>query len=346
MAYVDYSTLNWDDIVNQAKQDHQQQWSTKDSFDPYTGGQTTIGGNGAQIYLDGHDQSELGLTNDPWSNAVFNLNNPDDPNQPQKHMTQLSRGPDGKVKASYYEMNRGAPAGMLAVLAAPLVAGALMGAPAAAAAAPEAATAVGAAAPAAEAAVPGALGSGMFGAVGPSVESFGLGAGVGEISTGGVLAGMEGAGAIGAITPSLGGASAADLLGTAYPGAEGFTMGGAAVGPEIIGTAATGGPWGVPSAAPVGADKNAWNTMTERIRKGAVKEAINNILNPKPAPAARAVPSGAGGLGGGSMQSAYIPPPQGMGALQQVQAANIPLMAHAYGNTNLVRPTLDWKDFQ
>lgn len=114
---IDYSALRWDDLLRQAQADHAQQWNAKDTFDPFSSGMTNIGGHGAQIYA-----PDLN-----WGNASFNLNNSEDPNQPLKHMTRLTRGDDGGVKVDYYDMNRGFPVGAAMVLAAPFAMSGLQG---------------------------------------------------------------------------------------------------------------------------------------------------------------------------------------------------------------------------
>ncbi len=181
---IDYKSLRWDDLIRQAQTDHSQQWNVKDAFDPYSGGMTNIGGRGAQIYV-----PELN-----WGNASFNLNNPEDPNQPQKHMTRLTRGDDGGVNVDYYEMNRGFPVGAAMVLAAPFAASGLQ-----------------------------SLFGGGFGAAAPAWTS-GY-----DLAMGADLMGMTGAGAAGAAGAGAGMASGAgSAAGTAASGAgeaAGWTSG-------------------------------------------------------------------------------------------------------------------------
>ena len=266
MPYVDYSTLKWDDLINQAKQDHQKQWDSKDSFDPFSSGTTNIGGNNAQIYLD-----QSASQNDPdwWKNTTFNFNNPDDPNQPEKNMTKLTRGPDGGVKVDYYRQENGVPMGALAVLAAPF-------------------------------AVAGLQSVGILGSSAPAWTS-----------------GYDLAG--GAALPT--GATAAA---EAAPWVSGYDLAGGAALP-------TGG--GL-----------TWDKAAKFIGKQAMKEMVRNIIAPGSSPQ-RAAMGDAGGPSTQLAPSSYIKPPS-IGGLQQVQQTQIPIMQHAFGNTNLVKPTLDWEDFQ
>lgn len=241
---LDYSKLKWADLLAKAQQDHQQQWGSKDSFDPYTGGITDFGGGkGAQIFLDSN-------SDDPWSNVVFNLNNPDDPNQPLKHMTQLYRKEDGGVGSRYYEMNRGMPVGLAAVLAAPFAAAALgLGAGGAAAG-----TTAGA-----------SLGSGV------SLGAGGATGITGAIGTSGLTAGA-GTG-LGLTTAGAG--SALGSLGTGFFGAETLAgLGGAAVG---AGAASAGGLFG--NGGVYGTGMSTGNTFGDWLVQKGINQAGKGVVS-------------------------------------------------------------------
>ncbi|WP_136420394.1 hypothetical protein [Herbaspirillum sp. ST 5-3] len=151
---IDFSQLRWDDIINQARQDWLQQTGTdtgNGGVDQFNGATTNIGGTQAQIMLndmpyagnflgtqgwgaegrpDYAVQNAEGLYTVPlnsdyaWNNAIFNMPNPGyvAPDGTTDWNFTLGRGEDGGVTATPYKRTNGVPAGMLAVLAAPLMA--------------------------------------------------------------------------------------------------------------------------------------------------------------------------------------------------------------------------------
>src|SRR6478672_4813095 len=112
-----YDNLRWDDLVRQAQADHQQQWGAKDSFDPFSGGYTDIGGLPAQIYLDTltKGNQQVGM----WDRPSFNLKDPSyvAPDGTTDWMQALTRSADGGVSATPYKIDKAFPKEALAILA-------------------------------------------------------------------------------------------------------------------------------------------------------------------------------------------------------------------------------------
>lgn len=101
----DVSSMAWDDLVNQAKQDYEAQ-SARKGDDPYMG-MTSVGGLPAQIYF-AQDPAWLNMSErerdergpvDRWANVSFNYQ---DPSKSKDYMTNLSRAEDGSIKVTDY----------------------------------------------------------------------------------------------------------------------------------------------------------------------------------------------------------------------------------------------------
>lgn len=115
-----FGGMTWDQLLTQAQTDHQNQWSSSDNFDFYSGGTTKVGDNNAQIYLpdfyslDPDVRAKYGSVRagetpdgyDPWDHATFKFKDPtfsSPVDQSTDWMTSLSKGDDGNIKVGHYK---------------------------------------------------------------------------------------------------------------------------------------------------------------------------------------------------------------------------------------------------